>query len=217
MSWSNEALRRACRLYAVTDDAWLRGRTLAECAAQAIAGGATFLQLRRKGADTEQLVREALSLAPLCRAAAVPFMIDDDVEAARLAGADGAHVGQSDASCAAARAALGPDAIVGVSAQTVSQALAAERAGASYLGVGALFATATKPDAALVDLAELAAICAAVSIPVVGIGGLDARTVRSLAGSGASGAAFVSAIFAADDIPAATRELARITEEVFQA
>ena len=129
------------------------------------------------------------------------------MEAARIAGADGVHVGQDDAACADARAKLGPDVIVGVSVQTVAQALAAQADGADYLGVGAVFGTPTKPDAADVGADGLAAICAAVDIPVVAIGGLNERTVPALAGTGADGVAVVSAIFAADDIEAAARRL----------
>lgn len=197
------------RLYAVTDNAWLAGRTLAQCCASAVRGGATFLQLRDKGASTEERVRLYGEIRRALSAAGerVPFVIDDDVEAASRCGADGVHVGQLDAACADARAALGEDAIVGVSVRTVGQALAAEREGADYLGVGALFATPTKPEAAEVSLGELARICEAVSIPVVGIGGLNARTVSTLAGTGVAGAAVVSGIFAADDIEAAARDL----------
>lgn len=124
-------------------------RTLASCCAQAVRGGATFLQLRAKRATTKELIsayaeiRDELEREGL--AGKVPFVIDDDVEAALAVGADGVHVGQSDESCASARARLGEGAIVGVSAQTVEQALAAQAAGADYLGVGALFKTATKP------------------------------------------------------------------------
>ncbi|RNL41539.1 thiamine phosphate synthase [Slackia equolifaciens] len=195
------------RLYAVTDSAWLRGRTLAECVRQAIAGGATFVQLREKHASTDELVALADTIIPVCRAAGVPFVIDDDVEAALRSGADGVHVGQSDVACADARRALGARAIVGVSAQTVEQARAAQAAGADYLGVGALIPTPTKPDAADVSREELAAICAAVDIPVVGIGGLNVDTVDVLDGTGAAGAAVVSALFAASDVEAAARKL----------
>ena len=123
------------------------------------------------------------------------------------------HVGQGDAAVSEARDVLGADAIVGVSAQTVEQALAAQAAGADYLGVGAVFGTSTKPDADEVGLAGLAAMCAAVDIPVVAIGGLNARTVPLLAGTGADGAAVVSAIFAADDIRTATKELFATVKE----
>ena len=195
-------------LYAVTDSAWLHGRTLASCVREALAGGATFVQLREKHMSTDELVEEAKTILPICREARVPFLIDDDVEAARLVGADGVHVGQSDTACAEARRILGPDAIVGVSAQTVEQAVAAERAGADYLGVGALIPTPTKPDAVDVTPEELSRICRAVEIPVVGIGGLHLSTIDILDGTGAAGAAVVSAIFAAEDIERDTRELA---------
>ena len=210
-AWMQEDIRRALLLYAVTDRAWLRGRTLPACVQQAVEGGATFVQLREKDAPREEVVRLAREIAPICRAAGVPFVIDDDVQAALDAGADGVHVGQSDMACEKAREALGPDKIVGVSAQTVDQALAAQQAGADYLGVGALIPTPTKPDAADVSFDELRAICAAVTIPVVGIGGLNGNTIPQLAGSGVAGAAVVSAIFAADDCRAAARDLASTT------
>lgn len=206
--WTPADIRRGMLLYAVTDSAWLHGRTLASCVREALAGGATFVQLREKHMTTDELVEEAGTILPICREARVPFLIDDDVEAARLVGADGVHVGQSDTACAEARRILGPDAIVGVSAQTVEQAVAAERAGADYLGVGALIPTPTKPDAVDVTPEELARICRAVGIPVVGIGGLHLSTVDILDGTGAAGAAVVSAIFAAEDIERDTRELA---------
>lgn len=206
--WTPADIRAGMFLYAVTDSAWLHGRTLAECVQQAIDGGATFIQLREKHMTTDELVEEAKTILPICREARVPFLIDDDVEAARLVGADGVHVGQSDTACAEARRILGPDAIIGVSAQTVEQARAAEAAGADYLGVGALIPTPTKPDAVDVTPEELARICRAVKIPVVGIGGLHLSTVDILDGTGAAGAAVVSAIFAAEDIERDTRELA---------
>lgn len=203
-------LRRAMALYAVTDRTWLDGRTLADCVERALDGGATCVQLREKDAPTAEVVLRARVLLPLCRAAGVPLIVNDDVEAARCAGADGVHVGQGDAACAEARAALGPDAIVGVSVQTVDQALAAQAAGADYLGVGAVFGTPTKPDAENVGVDGLAAICAAVDIPVVAIGGLNEQTVDALAGTGADGVAVVSAVFAADDICAATGALLKL-------
>lgn len=206
--WTPADIRRGMLLYAVTDSAWLHGRTLASCVREALAGGATFVQLREKHMSTDELVEEAKAILPICREARVPFLIDDDVEAARLVGADGVHVGQSDTACAEARRILGPDAIVGVSAQSVEQAVAAEQAGADYLGVGALIPTPTKPDAVDVTPEELARICRAVEIPVVGIGGLHLSTIDILDGTGAAGAAVVSAIFAAEDIERDTRELA---------
>ena len=215
--YPRESLRRAMALYAVTDRAWLGERTLASCVEEALAGGATFVQLREKDAPRAEVVLRARALAQACREAGVPFVVNDDVDAARIAEADGVHVGQDDAACADARAALGPDAIVGVSVQTVEQALAAQAAGADYLGVGAVFGTPTKPDAADVGVDGLRAICAAVDIPVVAIGGLTERTIPALAGTGADGAAVVSAIFAADDIEAQTRRLRATVREALGA
>ena len=215
-TFTNDELRASMLLYAVTDRAWLQGRSLADCVRQAIAGGATFVQLREKDAQRDEIVALGRELLDICRAAGIPFVIDDEVDIALEIGADGVHVGQDDMACENARAMLGPDAIVGVSAQTVEQALAAQAAGADYLGVGALIPTPTKPDAVDVTLEELNAICAAVDIPVVGIGGLNAGTIGRLAGTSADGAAVVSAIFAADDCEAATRELREICEKTFR-
>ena len=183
-------------LYAITDSTWLAGRRLADCVADAIAAGATFVQLREKHATRDQKIARAREIAPLCRAAGVPFVIDDDVDVALASGADGVHVGQDDLSCAEARRLLGPDAIVGVSAHNVAEAVKAQADGADYLGSGALVATSTKDDVTPLPPEELAAICAAVDIPVVGIGGLNARTIPRFAGLGCAGAAVVSAIFA---------------------
>lgn len=205
--WTQEAIKDAMRVYAVTDNAWLNGRTLAECVQKALDGGVTFVQLREKEASTTELVQQARALLPLCRAAGVPFVIDDDVQAAIESGADGVHVGQEDMACAGARAMLGENAIVGVSVQTVEQAMRAQADGADYVGVGAMFATATKTDAVAVSKETLRNICKAIDIPVVIIGGVKASNVGEFAGTGFDGAAVVSGIFAADDIAAASAQL----------
>ena len=202
-------------LYAVTDSTWLNGRSLPDCVRAAIDAGATFVQLREKHASFDQKVELARAIAPICRAAGVPFVIDDDVDVALAAGADGVHVGQDDLACAEARRLLGPDAIVGVSAHNVGEALAAQSQGADYLGSGALVATSTKSDVTPLPPDELAAICAAVDIPVVGIGGLNANNIPRFKGLGCAGAAVVSAIFAADDIATATRELREVCDNTF--
>ncbi len=211
--YPRETLRRSLALYAVTDTAWLQGRTLQSCVEEALAGGATFVQLRDKNAGIDELLEQARELLSICHAAGVPFVVDDNVEVARLSGADGVHVGQSDMLLADARAALGPEALVGVSVSTVEQALAAQMDGADYVGVGAIFGTPTKQDASVIGVEGLSAIAAAVDIPVVAIGGLNAQTIPALAGSGADGVAVVSGIFAAEDIRAAASELLCITEE----
>ncbi len=204
-------------LYAVTDRYWLNGRALETDVEDALKGGATFVQLREKSLDREDTRKEALAIQPLCRKYGVPFVLDDDVELAREVGADGVHVGQSDMACEKARAILGPDAIVGVSAQTVEEAIAAEKAGADYLGVGAVFPTGSKADAVEVDKETVRAICSAVSIPVIAIGGITKENVSELKGLGLVGIAVISAIFAQDDRRAAAAELRERTEEMVNA
>lgn len=215
LPFSAQRIKESMLLYAVTDSAWLQARSLEECVSAALVGGATFIQLREKQATTAELVEIGRSLKRLCQQANVPFVIDDDVEAARILDADGVHVGQEDESCARAREILGPHKIVGVSVQTVDQARAAQAAGANYVGVGAMFGTPTKPEAAEVSRGELQAIARAITIPVVAIGGLNCHTIGSLAGLGADGAAVVSAIFAADDITQATKQLRTVCEQTF--
>ena len=165
------------------------------------------MQLREKELDKGAFLEEARRLKALCAAYHVPFVINDSVEIAAAVDADGVHVGQSDMEAGDVRAKLGPDKIIGVSAQTVEQALAAEARGADYLGVGAVFHTGTKADATDVSYETLRAICRAVKIPVIAIGGITRDNVEELKGSGICGVAVVSAIFAQPDIERATREL----------
>ena len=194
-------------LYAVTDRAWLRGRTLLQQVEDAIRGGATCIQLREKEMDDHGFLQEALEMKALCSRWQVPLFINDNVEIAIACGADGVHIGQHDAPAAEVRKRIGPDMMLGVSAQTVEQALKAQRDGADCLGVGAVFSTGTKLDADDVSFDTLKAICSAVSIPVVAIGGIKEDNIRMLAGSGIDGVAVVSAIFAAEDIEQASRSL----------
>lgn len=202
-----DRIRESQTLYAVTDSAWLRGRKLEECVEEALKGGATFIQLREKNASTAELVELGRPLKRLCQKYGAPFVIDDDIEAALALDCDGVHVGQEDESCARARAILGPNKIVGVSTQTVEQARAAEAAGADYLGVGGVVATPTKPEAWALSHQEFVDIVNAVDIPVVAIGGVNKDTLGLLEGTGVAGVAVVSAIFAAEDITAATSDL----------
>lgn len=194
-------------LYAVTDRSWLDGGTLYSQVEQALNGGATFIQLREKELDEVSFLEEARELKKLCAGYRVPFVINDNVDIALAADADGVHVGQRDMEAGDARRRLGPGKIIGVSAQTVEQALLAESRGADYLGVGAVFNTSTKLDAAEVSFDTLKAICEAVSIPVIAIGGISLENVKELKGSGIVGVAVVSAIFAAKDIEKASRDL----------
>lgn len=204
-------------LYAVTDRSWLHGRTLYEQVEEALQGGATFVQLREKELDEEAFLKEALEIKELCRQYQVPFVIDDDVELARKVDADGVHVGQNDMEAGNVRALLGEDKILGVSAQTVEHAVLAEQRGADYLGVGAVFHTDSKADAQAVSYDTLKAICQAVKIPVVAIGGIGRGNVQELKGSGICGIAVISAIFGAANIREATAELKSLTEETVRA
>ena len=159
--------KKGLLLYAVTDRSWLNGETLYSQVEKALQGGATFIQLREKNLDQDHFMEEALELKKLCAAYHVPFVINDNVEIAAKMDADGVHVGQSDMEAGDVRAKLGPDKIIGVSAQTVEQAILAEQRGADYLGVGAVFHTGSKADAEDVSHETLTAICNAVKIPVI--------------------------------------------------
>lgn len=194
-------------LYAVTDRTWLKGRTMEEQVEEALMGGATCIQLREKALDRIAFIEEARSIKRLCERYEVPLIINDDAELALLVGADGVHVGQKDMSPVTARELLGENKIIGVSARTVEQALKAQKEGADYLGVGAVFGTSTKADAQAISRETLQEICRAVSIPVVAIGGIGENNISRLSGTGIAGVAVVSAIFASDNIKEASRRL----------
>lgn len=202
-------------LYAVTDRRWLAdGETLYQVVEQAIDGGVTFVQLREKGLAKDLFLEEAREIKKLCNARKIPFVINDSVDIALAMDADGVHVGQSDMEAGDVREKLGPDKIIGVSAQTVEQAKLAEAHGADYLGVGAVFATGSKDDAVEVGPQTLREICQAVSIPVIAIGGISKENVSQLTGSGICGIAVISAIFAQKDVKAASKELHDLTAEM---
>lgn len=205
--------RRFMRLYAVTDRSWTEKKSLAEQVREAISGGVTCVQLREKELDYEAFFAEALAIRDLCRGQGVPFIINDNVELALNCSADGVHVGQSDMNASDVRSLIGSDKILGVSVQTVEQAKTAEQNGADYLGVGSIFPTSTKPDAADVSLDTLRSICGSVSIPVCAIGGINAENILQLKGTGLDGVALVSAIFASSDITKTCRHLLKLSEE----
>ena len=209
--------RKTMRLYAVTDRAWVGQGTLGDQVEQALRGDVTCVQLREKSLGVPAILVEAEEIGALCRSYGVPFLINDRVEIALQCGADGVHVGQKDRAAREVRRLLGPNRILGVSARTVEQAVQAERDGADYLGVGAVFSTSTKADAMPVSYETLQAICRAVSIPVVAIGGIQRENLLSLTGSGVDGVALVSAIFAAPDVETASRELRALSEAMVRA
>lgn len=200
------------RLYAVTDRAWVGKLTLPQQVEAALKGGATCVQLREKNLADSSILAEAREISALCKQYRVPFILNDNVALAAQCGADGVHLGQEDMDPAQARRILGPDAIIGVSAHNVAEAKAAVAAGADYLGCGAMFATTTKTNVTALPKETLRAICAAVGVPVVAIGGISKQNLLSLAHCGEAGVALVSAIFAAEDIEEECRELRKLAE-----
>lgn len=208
--------KNSLRLYAVTDRAWVGRQTLCQQVEAALQGGVTCVQLREKHLDRDAFLAEARQICALCRRYGVPFIVNDDLDVALACGADGIHVGQDDMPAAEVRRRAGRRLIVGVSAHTPEEARLAEAAGADYLGAGAVFGSATKTDASLLTPAGLQAVCAAVHIPVVAIGGVNARNILQLQGSGAAGAAVVSGIFGAPDITAACRALRALADTMVQ-
>ena len=208
-------LKKSLLLYAVTDRHWLNGQTLEQQVELAIKGGATFVQLREKNADEAEFLELALKVQKVCRAYRVPFVINDNVELAKKIDADGVHVGQEDMNALDVRKLIGSKKILGVSASTVEEALLAEKQGADYLGVGAVFATSSKDDAESVSHKTLKEICDAVKIPVVAIGGISINNVDELKGSGIAGISVISAIFGAADIEEASKKLHTKAAELF--
>ena len=170
-------------LYAVTDRSWLGDHDLVDQVEETILAGTTIVQLREKELSDKDFLAEAVKIQSVCQKHNIPFIINDNLEVAIACGADGIHVGQSDLAANQVRERLGKDKIIGVSAQTVEQAILAEQMGANYLGVGAVFSTSTKLDASDVSFDTLKQICKAVSIPVVAIGGINAHNLLQLSGS----------------------------------
>lgn len=213
MKFSKEQIRQAMLLYGITDRSWLKpGEKLSDVCREILEHGVTFLQLREKELDQEAFLKEAEELKELCARFGVPFVVNDSVETAVQAGADGVHVGQSDIKGRNIRAMIGPDRILGISAGTVEEARAAEKAGADYIGVGAVFGTSTKKDARNLSVEKLREISASVSIPVVAIGGINRSNVGELSGSDVDGIAVISALFGAERPGEAAAELAELAK-----
>lgn len=214
MKFTKDEIRQGMTLYAVTDRSWLGERTLAQVVEEVLKGGATFLQLREKELDQATILAEAREIQAIAARYHVPFVINDSVDIALACDADGVHVGQTDLMGRDVRALIGPDKILGITANTVELAVAAERAGADYIGAGAVFGTTTKQNAKNLSLDTLKAICQAVSIPVVAIGGINAHNLPQLAGTGAAGAAVVSALFAQKNPEEAARRMRTLADKM---
>lgn len=194
-------------LYAVTDRAWVGTKSLYEQVKEALENGVTCVQLREKELDESDFLKEAKQISTLCKEYKVPFIVNDNVDIAIACKADGIHIGQDDMELKSVRKLVGEDMIIGVSVHTVEEALKAQKDGADYIGIGAVFATSTKTDVDVLSFETLKSICEAVDIPTVAIGGIKKDNICKLKGSGIDGVAVVSAIFAANDIATATKEL----------
>ena len=201
-------------VYAITDRYWLNGAKLADQVEDVLKNGATFLQLREKSFTHEEMVAEAKEIKAIAAKYQVPFVINDDIYAAKEIDADGVHIAQSDMEYRKAREILGEDKIIGLSAGNLQEAIDAEKMGADYIGVGAVFHTDTKKDTTAMSFEELKEITDTVSIPVVAIGGISADNLMQLAGTGIDGISVISAIFGQEDPGAATKKLVELTREM---
>jgi len=207
--------KKTMLLYAVTDRAWVGRQSLYQQVESALKGGVTCVQLREKELNDADFLQEAIEIRALCGRYGVPFFVNDNVEIAIQCHADGIHVGQEDMDAAQVRQKVGPDMMIGVSVHSVEEALEAVRHGADCLGVGAMFSTSTKTDVEVLPKETLKAICDAVEIPVVAIGGIGKSNISELGGTGVDGVALVSAIFSADDIENECRQLRALSETYF--
>lgn len=206
--------KSAMLLYAVTDSTWLNGRKLVDDVEDVLKAGATFIQLREKNATYEETVALAREIKNLTDKYHVPFVIDDNVEAAKEVDADGVHIGQSDTEAKRARDILGENKIIGVSAGNLKEAIDAEKNGADYIGIGAMFDTSTKKDHTDMTFEEAKKITDTVKIPVVAIGGINKNNILELKGTGIDGVAVISAIFAQPDRYSAAKELLELSKEI---
>lgn len=205
------ALRDRLRLVVVTDPDCTPGWTVLDVVRAALRGGAPAIQLRAKEMAARELAELARAVSAETRAAGALLFVNDRVDVALAAGADGAHVGDADLPVEAARRIAPPGFLLGMSADTPEAARRAAAAGADYVGVGPVYATGSKADAgAPVGVERIAEVAAAVEIPVVGIGGIDAGNARAVVQAGAVGIAVISAVFRAPDPEDASRRLVEV-------
>lgn len=209
-------ITKALEVYAVTDRAWVGKQSFVEQIEESLQNGVTMLQLREKDLHTDAFIKVAKEVKELCQKYKVPFIINDNVEVATKVQADGIHVGQSDMNLLQVKNKTSCEMLIGVSVQTLEQALEAEKNGAHYLGVGAVFPTNTKQDADYVPYDELCKICASVDIPVVAIGGIHKDNIKELEGSHIAGVAVISAIYGSDNIAEATKNIKREVEKIVE-
>lgn len=201
-------------LYLVTDRSWLLDNTLSKQVEEAILSGVTIVQMREKNVTYEEFVAEAKKIKMVTDKYHIPLIINDRIDVTIAVDAHGVHLGEKDEDIVKAKEILGPDKIIGLSAHNVEEAVNAQRKGADYIGVGAVFGSATKLDANVLAYDTLRDICSAVTIPVVAIGGINSHNISDLSGSGISGVAVISGILGKADIGLATRELYHLARKV---
>ena len=194
-------------IYLITDHNYLRGRNFLSCIEDALRGGVTLVQLREKDVDGGLFLQRACAVKILCDKYKVPLLINDRIDIALACKAAGVHLGQADIPLNVARGILGSDAIIGVSAHSLEEARAAERDGADYLGVGAVFPTNSKNNASEVGVNMLKEILKMSKLPIIGIGGINAQNLAQVRAAGAQGAAIISGILSADNIEEEVRKI----------
>ena len=199
------------RLYLVTDETCLQYANLLDAVEEALKAGVTLVQYREKNGLGKEMLQKAVALRKLCHRYQVPFIVNDRLDVALLSGADGVHLGQDDLPVAETRKLTAPDFIIGATAHNVKEALAAQAAGADYLGCGAVFTTNTKNDTVPLGLEGLRAIRQAVNIPIVGIAGITPDNYLQVLETGADGAAVVSGILGTDNITKAVKAFLKMT------
>lgn len=211
MNFTKEQLN----LYLVTDRHWLANRNLEDDVEKAILGGVTMVQLREKNIDNDSFIELAKKVKQVCNKYKVPFIINDNLEVALAVDSDGIHIGQDDLPASLVRQKIGPDKILGVSAHNLDEAIAAKKAGATYLGAGTMFSTTTKDNTTNLSIEQLQTITKNVDIPVVAIGGINYDNCLSLKNCNLAGIAVVSAIMAATNISEAASNLKKRAQVIY--
>ncbi len=206
--------KKTMLLYAVTDRSWLGENKLEDQVEEILKAGVTFLQLREKNVTDEEFLEIAKKIKAVTDKYNVPFVINDNIWVAKEVDADGVHIGQSDMEAKKAREILGDDKIIGISAGNLEEAITAQRNGADYIGIGAMFHTDTKTDATAITFEEAKKITSTVDIPVVAIGGISKDNIMKLKGTGVDGIAVISAIFAQENVGEAAKELLSLSKEM---
>jgi len=205
--------KESLKLYVITDRSWIGNRSMSEEVEKTLKAGATCLQIREKNISYDEYVSKSIELRKICNKYNVPFIVNDNIEVALASGADGVHVGQNDILNKNVRSIIGSDKILGISVNSIELAIAAEKAGADYIGVGSIQLSPTKGESKILSTEYVNEICNSVSIPVVAIGGINEQNIPILKGIGIAGVAVISAVFGKEDVAEATYKLRKLVDE----